>query len=357
MSDPAEPQPEQLLTSWLVEDDPVHSQETLSRLIAIHAEPVVRRVVGFKLEWSSSSRPKQRQGIADVKDDVCNEALRTLLLHPLGRPTTAAVTWPCRTSNFSSYVAVTCVQSACNEYFRDKSPARYRLANKLRYLLTHSPDFALWEATDGKDLAGSSAMRGQPPNPAMAPSEIAAALARQTHNRNLIDTVVAVFQVSAGPLAFETLLEIVAESTGLRETQAANRDRTTPDAPIRTWERIPDAAPGAEAGLVSRQYVARLWAEICNLPLQHRAALLLILKDSAGCDIQLFDWLGIATVQQIGQSLAMPPERFAALWRDLPLDDACIALELGIDRQDVINRRSSARKRLINRMKEYERGN
>jgi hypothetical protein len=44
---------------------------------------------------------------------------------------------------------------------------------------------------------------------------------------------------------------------------------------------------------------------------------------------------------------------FGELWKDLPLDDSRIAGLLGIDRQDVINRRSSARKRLTNRMREY----
>jgi DNA-directed RNA polymerase specialized sigma24 family protein len=351
MSDPAEPQPEQLLTSWLVESNPAQGQETLSRLIAVHAEPVVRRIVSFKLAGSSFHKNSAR-AVADI-DDVCNEALRTLLTH-LGGLKAAVQPTPPR--NFSSYVAVTAF-NACNEYFRDRSPARYRLANKLRYLLTHSSYCALWESSDGKDIAGSPAMRGQEPKTVMAPSQIAAEVGRQSPNQSLLDTVLAVFRAANGPLTFEAVLEIVADSTGLRETQTTGSNNTTAEAPLRPWERIPDTGPGVEAGLVGRQYIARLWTEICNLPLQQRAALLLNLKDSAGGDIQLFDWLGIATIQQISQSLEMVPDRFAALWKDLPLDDARIALELGIDRQDVINRRSSARKRLANRMKEYERGN
>jgi predicted DNA-binding protein (UPF0251 family) len=57
-------------------------------------------------------------------------------------------------------------------------------------------------------------------------------------------------------------------------------------------------------------------------------------------------------VRQIAAALEMSPAEFAELWKDLPLDDARIALELGISRQDVANRRSAARKRLARCMKE-----
>jgi hypothetical protein len=79
---------------------------------------------------------------------------------------------------------------------------------------------------------------------------------------------------------------------------------------------------------------------------------LLNLNDSAGGDIQLFDWLGIASIREIALALEMDPDVFAELWKELPLEDARIARELGISRQDVVNRRSSARKRLARRMKE-----
>ena len=84
---------------------------------------------------------------------------------------------------------------------------------------------------------------------------------------------------------------------------------------------------------------------------------MLNLNDSAGGDIQLFDFLGIATIPQIAAALEMDPMEFAVLWKELPLDDARIARGLGVSRQDVANRRSSARKRLARRMQEREHGN
>ena len=48
----------------------------------------------------------------------------------------------------------------------------------------------------------------------------------------------------------------------------------------------------------------------------------------------------------------MPAPELAALWPDLPLEDAAIAERLGLTRQQVINLRKSARARLGRRMRE-----
>jgi len=50
----------------------------------------------------------------------------------------------------------------------------------------------------------------------------------------------------------------------------------------------------------------------------------------------------------------MPVERLASLWNKLPLQDADIALLLGITRQQVINLRKSARERLARRVAAHE---
>ncbi len=55
-----------------------------------------------------------------------------------------------------SYVAVT-TYHACHEYLRQKYPQRHRLKNRLRYLLTHDANFALWDDHGGADLIGGFA--------------------------------------------------------------------------------------------------------------------------------------------------------------------------------------------------------
>jgi hypothetical protein len=349
MCDPAEPQPEDLLNRWLHETDEEKGREALRSLIALHAEPVVRRIVSFKLSGGATHR-NYAKATVDV-DDVCNDALRNLLSH-LGVLKAGAQQTSVR--NFGNYVAVTAF-NACNEYFRENSPARYRLANKLRYLLTHSTNFALWETSSGKEVAGTAAMKGQESRADPAELGHAREILPKVGSGSFIEIVLRIFRTTNTPLTFENLLDLVAHCADIQEARA-NWEDDDAAGTTRALEQIPGTEPGAEKTLVGRQYIARLWAEICELPMHQRGALLLNLRDSAGGDIQLFDWLGIATVRQIGDALEIEAEHFAQLWKELPLDDARVARELGIGRQDVINRRSSARKRLANRMKEYALG-
>src|SRR6185369_8303674 len=58
--------------------------------------------------------------------------------------------------------------------------------------------------------------------------------------------------------------------------------------------------------------------------------------------------LGVATLREIARVLEIPDGEFASLWRQIPLDDAAIAERLACTRQQVINLRMSARKRLRN---------
>ena len=95
-----------------------------------------------------------------------------------------------------------------------------------------------------------------------------------------------------------------------------------------------------------------MWKEICDLPLRHRAALLLNLRDSHGADaLELFQLTRVAGIHEIAKSLDFQPEDFARIWNRLPLDDAAIADHLGLKRQQVINLRQSARARLSRRLK------
>jgi hypothetical protein len=67
----------------------------------------------------------------------------------------------------------------------------------------------------------------------------------------------------------------------------------------------------------------------------------------------LFPVTGIASVRQIAAALELTAEKFAAIWNELPLEDARIAELLGVTRQQVINARKSGRERLARRLKGF----
>ena len=59
--------------------------------------------------------------------------------------------------------------------------------------------------------------------------------------------------------------------------------------------------------------------------------------------------LGVATFREVAAALEIGPEELAELWNRLPLEDLEIAARLGLDRQQVINLRSTARQKLARR--------
>ena len=117
----------------------------------------------------------------------------------------------------------------------------------------------------------------------------------------------------------------------------------------------PAAAEPDPAWRVEKKFfLERLWEELQLLPLNQRAALLLNLKDPSGFGcITLFPATGIATVRQLAAALEISPDDLAALWNDLPIEDARIAELTGLTRQQVINARKSGRERLARRLKGF----
>ena len=117
------------------------------------------------------------------------------------------------------------------------------------------------------------------------------------------------------------------------------------------WDVLPDRPYSPEKSLDLRRYVARLWIAISDLPRKQRVALLLHLRDGKGNPVlPMFPISGVAFLPALAGALGILEPELAGLWPDLPLDDNAIASLLDCTRQQVINLRMSARKRLANRM-------
>jgi RNA polymerase sigma factor (sigma-70 family) len=127
--------------------------------------------------------------------------------------------------------------------------------------------------------------------------------------------------------------------------------------PAEDLEAAPDHGADAALQLERRDGLRELWYEIRQLPPRQAAALILNLRDAEGEGaIALLPLTGTATMREIAQTLEMPAAALAELWNRLPLDDATIARQLGVPRQQVINLRQSARKRLARRLRMRKQG-
>jgi hypothetical protein len=230
--------------------------------------------------------------------------------------------------DFPAYVSVVAFNTF-DDFLRRVHPLRAKLKNRVRYLVAHDPRFALWSA-GGVLVCGLRQWQGnapadvEPPSPETA-RDLRAALEwlfAQTGNAIELDAAVAALGRVALP---ET-----EQARSIGEQQTATHD--------------------AHAEVERRQSLQQLWSEIAQLPLRQRLALLLGARDASGESVlRLLRAANIASLRAMAETLEMKAEEFAALWRDLPLDDLSIAKLLDTNRQNVINLRRSARERLRRR--------
>lgn len=309
--------------------------ELLSQLITVHAEPVIKAVIRFKLRFNSN-RETQRAEAGDIQQEVVLQLLAQLQRFrklPDNHPITDL-----------RGMAAVIAHRTCARWLRRQFPERHALKNRLHYLLTRQRGFALWQDAEGQLVAGFAAWQQQ-----KAVTRSLSNFEQLRKNAGLAETVATIFNHLNAPVEFDELVSAVAALQGisdqpvesLTDDEDAVHEPTAPerDQAWRTEKRI---------------FLQRLWEELQQLPRNQRAALLLNLRDASGfSSITLFPATGIATVRQLAAALEISAEDFAAMWNDLPVEDARIAELLGLTRQQVINARKSGRERLARRLKGF----
>jgi hypothetical protein len=159
----------------------------------------------------------------------------------------------------------------------------------------------------------------------------------------LIGLLARVFQTVDGPVLLDDVVTWISEARG---TNVADPSREI-SRPLDDLPADGNNQHDVLNAIAQRAQLKELWTEICRLPMRHRAALLLNLRDKNGGDtLPLLPILGVVTIHDIGEVLGFSPEDFASVWNQLPWDDNRVAEHLELTRQQVINLRQSARARL-----------
>lgn len=340
-----------LLLPYLQATDESDLQQLAEQLILVKAGPIIRGIIKYKLRVSldQSTWNIDSQDAEDVYGDVVLELVAWLRKFKAS-PENHAV------KNYCGFVAVLAYRG-CATYLRKKHPQRLKLKNKIHYTLTHHQDFALWKSVEDEWLCGFSAWRNHDvfrpttrleslrhdPR-AFEQAELPFCDIRQLSPADLLAPI---FNWVQTPVKLDDVIGTIAELLRIRD-QTMETNHSSGNMP----ERVATAQINITTEVEQRIYLERIWAEIFQLPLRQRTALLLNLTDSLGHGvIALLPVIGIASFQDIAEALGMTSEHLADLWNNLPLDDATIASHLGITRQQVINLRKSARERLLRRMK------
>src|SRR5688572_7546687 len=141
-----------LLEPLLIEASDEQANEILSQLITVHAEPVIKGIIRFKLRLNSH-RETQRADVDDLHQEVILQLVSQLQRFrklPDGHPI----------SDVRGMAAII-AHRTCSRWMRRQFPERHALKNRLNYLLTRQHGFALWQDQDGKLIAGFAAWREQ----------------------------------------------------------------------------------------------------------------------------------------------------------------------------------------------------
>lgn len=246
-------------------------------------------------------------------------------------------------ASFPNYVAVTAF-NAVSAFLMAREPERSRLRLRVRYVLRKQARFALWSGGGHESHCGLEEWRGRAPAEGGFEALAGTAVAELGRAPARFGAVVGqVLERLGAPCRFEDLVDALASALDVRDDEIAALPET-----------VLDGTPSIESDLESRQLLGRLWSEIRELPAGQRVALLLNLRDESGGEMLTgLIATGVAPVAEVATALGLAPEELGGLLPSLPLEDLRIAERLGLNRQQVINLRKSARLRLERRMRPF----
>jgi RNA polymerase sigma factor (sigma-70 family) len=298
------------------------AEAEIERLLVDVAAPLIRKIVS---RYGGGCLP------ADVGDLESTISLR--LLHKLRR---IAASPDEGIDDLERYVA-TVSYNVVNDYLRRRFPERTRHKNRLRYVLTHDPRLALWNAPMGP-VGGLKEWAGSATAATRVMLEPERATRKMRDREHPADALHALFAAAGAPVVLEALVD---HTAALWDVPLGPAEVAL----VQDQEAMP-------LHLERRELLQALWQEIERLPPMQRKALLLNLRGEETVNVAALVVLtGTASFDDVGAALEMTGEQLSEIWNELPLDDLRIAALLDVTRQQVINLRRSARERLQRRLR------
>lgn len=336
------------LRRYLETTDDAERERLLEELILEDAIPRVRRTVSYRLRYCLGGTGSVL--LHPDAEDLCHDIVARLVRHLeilRARRDTVGI------RDFSQYAGRVAV-NACNDYLRQRYPARARLKDKLRDLMERHRDFALWrnETMTDEFWCGFSGWQQVPPSPSNADrvrrsldgsddSDVLAA--GELREKPLGEMVAELLRIAGGPIEFEAMLGAVASVLGIKGESFLVFDDEHAKAHVRRSEALIECQSEVE----KRDLLLRIWEIVTELPASQAAVMFFGFRDERGDDLlSLLLGTDVATPMEIADQLGFALEGLIAIWREMPLDSAAIAALLGISRQQVNKLRFRAHRRL-----------
>lgn len=339
---------DQLILPYLHATDESERQQYLDEILVVHAAPVVRQALRRKLGFYVDQRGinPHNQDAEDVFQEIMTKIVQTL--RDLRNPSTRT-----DIQSLKQYVA-RIASNSCNDVLRTKSPARARLKNNLRFLLTHHRDFAIWRM-EGETLSGFDVWRdtskSQSAQRQLFDLEETLANFRSTRFRGenikqvpLTRIVAELFLWIGSPVELDELVNVVTTLLNVKDQPVESIDDHT----LAYIEaRIAQSSLSSSSRLDEQVLLRGLWQALRQLSVEQRDVFCLGFEDQSGRD--LFTVLleaEVVTFRELAQELDRSTEAAVALWSKMPMDDESIAIELKATRAQVYKWRFRALQRL-----------
>jgi len=283
---------------------------------------------------------------------------------------------------FKAYAA-TVAYRTCSDYLRARYPLRTSLKNSLRRILEKADGFAIWESASGEPICGYPGWRSPSfktdaarvmelrTDPYHLPIEALPHGSADSMNwvawKALLEGVL---QYVGGPLPLDDLIAIVAPVVGMEDIQNLD-DSEDSDEESNDLSGLNSRDPGPYSMWLTAERLKLYWAAVLRLLVWHRCAYLLNIRDG---DLEALPLYGVASLEQIGDSLELTDAHFTRLgrelaageddptpsgcgrrclffWKYLPLEDNVIGVVLEVTRAQVISYRNKAKERLKRMLK------
>ena len=339
---------DQLLLPYLQASDESERQQHLDELLMVHAAPVVRQALRRRLGFYVDQRGTNPHN--HDAEDLYQEIMAKIVqaLHDLkGASSKTDI------QNLKQYVS-RIATNACNDVLRTKSPARARLKNNLRFLLTNHRDFAVWNM-EGETLSGFAVWRDTSKSLSSQKElfdiedRLPEFRSTRLHGENLkriplTKLVAELFQWIGSPVELDTLVNVIAMLLDVKDHPVESLDDHTSSL-VET--RIADSTLHSSSRLEQQALLQSLWHALKELSTEQRDVFCLGFEDQSGRD--LFTVLleaEVVTFQALAKELGRSTKQIVELWSRMPMDDQAIADNMSATRAQVYKWRFRALERL-----------
>lgn len=319
---------DEVLLPYLQATSEAEKQQFLDELLLVQASPVVRNTLRERLgiHVSLAGSTSRHQEAEDLYHEILAKIVE--LLRELDASSERV-----NIRSFRRYVG-RLATNACHDYLRRKSPARARLKNNLRDLLSRHPDFAFWRV-DEDWFAGFAKESVTDVVSARQQMEIEARLdtfrsqafaGKDIKQLPLSRLVAELFQWLGGAVELNLLVNLVARLLGVKDHPPESLD----DEGRRYFEaRLRETTLSSDLRLDAKDALKTLWEAVQSLPPKQRDTFCFSFTDQSGDDLfSLLIEAEVAGLDEIARALQRSESEVADLWAVMPLDRTAIAVEL-----------------------------